>query len=46
MEEMLHYLNNDTKPLSKKDSEYLAFEKKLKENISTILAIEYSSRVF
>lgn len=30
MEEMLQYLNNDTKTLSKKDSEYLLFEKKLK----------------
>ncbi len=42
----MHFVNNDTKPLNKKDSDYQTFEKRLKDNLQSILSIEFNSKVF
>jgi len=44
--DMGQYLSNDGKLLNKKDPDYLVFEKKVKENLQTILGIDFNPKVF
>lgn len=46
MEDFAQYLSNDTKVLNKRDGDYQAFEKRVKENLQLYLGIEFNLKVF